>query len=277
MIGKAKRDAGLPGERFTFEVSLGSDSVANEIRWAGGGDPATGTGRRFSTVFPSGGTYAVTADRGGDTVRLEVTVCPIDEWLTGARLFYGPSIDFSAVRIGASRLVLGPSGTAWTCNDVIRFKRARRPEELPSESTLIHELGHVWEHQTGQAQLLKGVIEQIGRRFGRDPYDFGGPDGLRRATRLTSFSKEGQAQILTELWKSKHAYPTDRKGVPFSTAGYVQDLERLVVGAGIGTNQMARRGPLSVLDAGIGRIVNRVMGRGGWASGDTAAGRARPQ
>ena len=145
-----------------------------------------------------------------------------------------------------------------------RFKRAKAAKDLPSESTLIHELGHVWEHQTGQAQLLRGIIEQIGRRFGRDPYDYGGPEGLRRATALTSFTKEGQAQILTELWKSKHGQQTsDRKGVPFSTPGYVEDLERLVTGAGIGTDQVVRRGPFSVLDASIARIVNLVMGRVG--------------
>jgi hypothetical protein len=263
MIGRAKRDAGLPGERFTFEATPDADPSENEVRWVCGGDPASGAGRTFSTVFRSGGTHTVTATSGGDEVRFEVTISPIDEWLTRARLFYGPSIDFSAVRIGASRLVLGPPGTAWTCNDVIRFKRPRGPADLPSESTLIHELGHVWEHQTGQAQLLRGVIEQIGRRFGRDPYDFGGPEGLRRATALTSFSKEGQAQILTELWKSKHAQQTDRKGVPFSTEGYVEDLERLVAGAGVGTNRVVRRGVFSVLDASIGRVVNRVMGHVG--------------
>ena len=275
MIGRAKRDAGLPGERFTFEVAPGTGRAATQITWTGGGDPATGTGRRFSTVFRSGGTYRVTASSGEDEVRFEVIVCPIDQWLTRARPFYGPSVDFSRVRIGASRLVLGRSGTAWTCNNVIRFKRARRPEELPSESTLIHELGHVWEHQTGQAQLLRGVIEQIGRRFGRDPYDFGGPEGLRGASSLTSFTKEGQAQILTELWKSKHAYPTDRKGVPFSTAGYVQDLERLVVEAGVGMSQVVRRSPFGMLDAAIGRVVNRVMGRVRWRD-DTAAEPDRP-
>ncbi len=260
MIGKAKRDAGLPGERFTFEVIADADASEDEVRWVCRGDPATGAGRAFSTVFRSGGTHTVTATSGQDEVRFEVTISPIDEWLTRARLFYGPSIDFSAVRIGASRLVLGPPGTAWTCNDVIRFKRARAPQDLPSESTLIHELGHVWEHQTGQAQFLKGALEQIARRFGSDPYDFGGPEGLRRANALTSFSKEGQAQILTELWKSKHSQQMDRKGVPFSTEGYVEDLERLVDGAGIGTNRMVQRGILSVIDASIGRIVNRVMG-----------------
>ena len=274
MIGKAKRDAGLPGERFTFEVAPGTDRAASRIRWTGGGDPSTGAGRRFSTVFRSGGTYRVTARSGEDEVRLEVIVCPIDQWLARARTFYGPSVDFSRVRIGASRLVLGRSGTAWTCNDVIRFKRARRPEELPSESTLIHELGHVWEHQTGQAQLLRGVIEQIGRRFGRDPYDFGGPEGLRGASSLTSFTKEGQAQILTELWKSKHAYPSDRKGILFSTPGYVEDLERLVAGARIGTDRVVRRGLFGFLDAAIGRVVNRVMGQVRWRD-DTAAGPAQ--
>ena len=88
-----------------------------------------------------------------------------------AGMFYGPAIDFTRVKVGSSRLVMGPPGTAWTCNDVIRSS-APGAEELPHEATSIHELGHVWEHQTGQAQLLRGVIEQIGRRLGRDPYDF---------------------------------------------------------------------------------------------------------
>jgi hypothetical protein len=261
MIGKAKREAGLVGERFTFEA-IPAFGPSEKVRWDGGGDPATGIGRTFSTVFSSGGTHTVTANSGEDEVRFEVTVCPIDEWLTRAQHFYGPSVDFSRVIVGASRLVLGPSGTAWTCNNVIRFKRAKGPADLPSESTLIHELGHVWEHQTGQAQLIRGVIEQIGMRFGRDPYDFGGPVGLRRAIALTSFTKEGQAQILTELWKSKNGQlKTDRKGVPFSTPGYVDDLERLVTGAGIGSNRVIRRGVFSVLDASLARVVNLVMGR----------------
>ena len=259
MIGKAKRAAGLPGERFTFEVTV-PDRAPHEVTWSGGGDPATGEGWTFSTVFPSGGTYTVTAQCGADRERFEVTLIPIDEWLARARDFYGPSVDFSRVRVGASRLVLGPAGTAWTCNNVIRFKRSRTREDLPSESTLIHELGHVWEHQTGQTQLLRGVIEQIGRRFGRDPYDYGGPDGLRDASSLTSFTKESQAQILTELWRSQHGSTADRKGVSFSTPGYVDDLERLVAAARIGTEQVVRRGPYAFLDAAIATVVNGVLG-----------------
>jgi hypothetical protein len=219
-----------------------------DIEWSGGVDPSTDTGRRFTTSFRTGGAYTVTARCGSASVDFDVAICPLDVWLTEARAFYGPSIDFSVVRISTSWAVLGPSGTGWTCNDVVRFKRARRAADLPRQSTLIHELGHVWEHQTGQVQLLGGLIEQVGRRFGRDPYDYGGPDGVARAQRLTAFAKEAQAQILSEYWKATHGYERDRKGIPFVTPGYVENLRRLVSGAGIGTAASGRRGLGSVLD-----------------------------
>jgi hypothetical protein len=257
----ADRVAGFPGERFRFKVAREPGASDRVAEWTGGGTPATGTGRRFETVFTGGGRFIVTARDGEDQADVTVTISPVDRWISRAGTFYGPAIDFTRVKVGSSRLVMGPSGTAWTCNDVIRFKRPRRAEELPHEPTLIHELGHVWEHQTGQAQLLRGVLEQIGRRLGRDPYDFGGPDGVRRARSLTSFTKEGQAQILTELWKSKHGYPSDRKGVLLSTPGYVEDLERLAVDAGIGTQQVVRRGLWSAIDRVVASIVNRLAGR----------------
>ncbi|MGH2572163.1 MAG: hypothetical protein ACRDGU_01515 [Actinomycetota bacterium] len=203
----------------------------------------------------------MTARCGEARTEFRVSICRIDEWLVRARSFFGPSIDFSKVKTQVSRLVLGPSGTAWTCNDVIRFKRPRRTDDLPKEATLIHELGHVWEHQSGQAQLLRGLVEQIGRLLGRDPYDFGGPDGVKRARTLTGFNKESQAQIIAEYWKSKNGYESDRKRVPFSTPGYVGDLQRLVEGAGIGTEATARRTAGGMIDAAIARLVNAVVDR----------------
>lgn len=83
---------------------------------------------------------------------------------------------------------------------------------------------------------------------------------MKNSTALTSFSKESQAQIVTEYWKAKHGYQADTKGVPFTTAGYIEDLERLVVGAGIGTRPPTRRGPVGAVDAAIGRIVNGLVG-----------------
>jgi hypothetical protein len=259
MHGRAEREAGLPGEPFAFEIAHRPTGSGSEIEWSGGGEPAVGTGRRFATVFLSGGSYTITARSDDDTCQFPVTVCPVDTWLDGARAFFGPSIDFTNVRVRESRVVFGPAGTGWTCNTVIRFKRARRPEDLPHESTLIHELGHVWEHQTGQAQLLKGLVEQIGKLRGRDPYDFGGFEGVKRATLLTSFSKESQAQILMEYWKSQHGYESDSRGVPFSTPGYVDDLRRLVQAAGIGSVSKRRRGVVGRIDSGAARLVNAFL------------------
>src|SRR6266545_4093097 len=201
--GKAKREAGFPGDSFTFEASPPQE-YEGETEWSGGGEPAAGSGPRFTTVFGSG-------------------------------------------------------GTGWTCNTVIRFKRARRAGDLPDEPTLIHELGHVWEHQTGQAQVLKGLVEQTGKLLGHDPYDFGGAEGVKRAMRLTDFSKESQAQILMEYWMSQHGFDSDSNGVSFSTPGYVEDLRRLVQAAGIGSLSRRRRTFAGVIDSGVGRVVNALL------------------
>jgi hypothetical protein len=194
--------------------------------------------------------------RGSDHFEFQVTV---GAWLSRATSFYGPSIDFSNVTVKISRLVFGSAGMAWTCNNVIRFKQPNRAQDLPVEATFIHELGHVWEHQTGQAQVLKGIVEQIGARLGHDPYDFGGPDGVHHARALTDFGKESQAQIIMELWKSEHGYERDSKNVAFSTAGYVEDLRRLVGGAGIGTRSTARRTFAGTIDTGVARALNGLV------------------
>jgi hypothetical protein len=197
--------------------------------------------------------------RRRDPFEFRLSAEDLNAWLSRAASFYGPSIDFSKVTVKTSRLVVGSAGTAWTCNNVIRFKRATRRQDLAAEATLIHELGHVWEHQTGQAQLLRGIVEQIGARLGHDPYDFGGPSGVHTAGALTDFSQESQAQIIMELWKSEHGYERDAKNVPFSTRGYVEDLRRLVEGAGIGTRSSARRTVAGTIDAGVARVLNGLV------------------
>ena len=252
----AKRTAFFPRERVRLEA------VADDpdgIRWSVGGMSASGTGTRFRARFTHGGTYSIEARSNGEVARIEITVCPVDEWLRQAADFFGPSLDLDRVRVTASPWVIGPPGTGWTCNTVVRFKRPIRAADLPSEATLIHELAHVWEHRAGQAQILVGVLEQVRRRFGHDPYDFGGPAGLRDAKSLARFSKEGQAQILTELWRADHGHATDRKDVPFSTPGYVEDLRRLVRGAGIGTSDPVRHTVAGVLDRGMATVVNAVL------------------
>ncbi len=256
----AARRAAFPGESIELEATPPAGTSEADIRWAGGGDPAAGAGRRFVTAFASGGVHAVTASCGDTAVSLDVTVAPIDEWLTRARIFYGPSIDFAPVSVRSSRAVAGPPSTAWTCNNVIRFKRPSESADLPYESTLIHELAHVWESQHGEAQLLAGVAEQVGRWFGRDPYDYGGPMGVHATRRLEDLRKESQARVVTELWRSAHGHATDDHGVPFATPGYLPDLRRLVEDAGIGRVSGARRTTPGAVDRVLARLVNAVLG-----------------
>jgi hypothetical protein len=258
--GKAKRNVGFPGDRMVFEVSVVPGGSGEDVHWSGGGDPPAGTGAAFATLFRRGGNYAVTARYNDSSLHFTATICPIDEWITRAGAFYGASLDLSRLRVKGSRVVFGPAGVGWTCNSVIRFRRPRRAEDLPSESTLIHELGHVWEHQSGRAQLLRGLFEQTGRLLGRDPYDFGGPERLSSAAKLTEFSMESQAEILMEYWKSQNGYSADSRGIPFSTPGYLTDLRRLVEEAGIGSRVPARRRTVaSTVDSLVARLVNTIL------------------
>ncbi len=255
---EAKRLAAFPGERLEFRVLPPRGVPATAVEWSGGGTPGGGTGTVFRTSFDSPGDHMLLARCGATSAEFHVTICPITEWMTRAREFFGPALDFTSITVKTSRVVLGDPGTGFTCNQVIRFKLPHRAEDLPQESTLIHELGHVWEHQGGQAQLLRGLVEQIGRRLGRDPYDYGGPEGVREADSLTSFRTESQAQIIQELWKAEHGSQSDSKGVLFATPGYVDDLRGLVAGAGIGSAAPRGRTFASTVDGFAARIVNAV-------------------
>jgi hypothetical protein len=262
MRAEAERLASLPGERLEFRAWPEPGLQAEDIEWSGGGSPAGARGRAFRTSFDRAGSHTVRARCGEASAEFVVSVCPIAEWLEEAKGSFGPSIDFTGVRVKTSRLVLGGRGTGFTCNRVIRFKRPRREGDLPSPSTLVHELGHVWQHQDGRAQLLRGFVEQVGKRLGRDPYDFGGPEGVAGATDLRTFKLESQAQIIQELWKARHGEAEDKRGNAFTT-DYVEDLQRLVDGAGIGTSAPRGKTLASRIDGVVARIVNVVVDLGG--------------
>jgi hypothetical protein len=259
MRTKPHREAAFPGELIALAVTPDPGCSKEDIRWAGEGDPARGVGPRFETAFARGGSHTVVATCGTDVLEFRVIVCPIERWLEDAAEFFGPSLDLSRVRVKASRFVLGPPGTGWTCNTVVRFKHPRSEEDLPSQSTFIHELAHVWQHQSGQAQLLKGLVEQVGRILGRDPYDFGGPEGARAARALPGLRKEAQAEIVRELWRERHGFDADRRGRPFSTPRYREDLTRLVEEAGIGRGPGGRRTIGRTVDSWLARLVNAAL------------------
>ncbi len=188
---------------------------------------------------------------------------PLPEQLKTARQYYGASVDFSQVTVKPSAVFLGKGvGMAWACNNVVRFKKTADGSHGLYTSTLIHELGHVWEHQSGQLQLITGIVEQVARSlsFGRyDPYDYGAAAGLKRVQRFQQLSKESQAQVLEEYWKATHGHRLDRLRRPF-TPEYLAEMERLIQGAGIGkVAPRSPRSPLWLIDCGLALVVNAIV------------------
>lgn len=188
-------------------------------------------------------------------------MCPLQEWLEHAADFFGPTLDLGRVKVIASRWVLGSRRSEWTCNTVVRFRRPIRVEDLPSEATLIHELGHVWKHRAGQAQLLFGLLEQIRRRLGRDPYDFGGPVVCGKRTRSRTSRKKVRHRSSRSSGRPNTGTEPIAQGVAFTTTGYLDDLRRLVRGAGIGTADPARHTFAGMVDSSVARLVNLVLAR----------------
>ncbi len=103
-------------------------------------------------------------------------------------------------------------------------------------------------------EQLKGAII---RTF--DPYNYGGVLGVATLHKLSSFLTEGQAQIITEYWKSQHGFTHDRLQNPFSQ-DYVQNLARLIEGAGIGLPVPGRATLASRIDTVATKLVNGVLG-----------------
>ena len=183
-----------------------------------------------------------------------------DEQLSQLKGFFGPSVDFSKVKIKESPFVSG--NRPWACGNVIRVKRAAGGQTLAVDTAdLIHECGHVWQHQNGQLVFLGALGEQlragIMRKF--DPYNFGGPAGVAALRKLSSIFTESQAQIITEYWKSQHGFAQDRLQTPFSQ-DYVQNLFRLIQGAKIGLAVPRGATIASRLDSVVAQLVNWVLG-----------------
>ena len=76
---------------------------------------------------------------------------------------------------------------------------------------------------------------------------------------MSDFKKEGQAEIIRDYWLSLHEFPSDVRGVPFTTPGYVDDLRRLVQGAGIGTTAPHGGSAAAAVDGVVAKVVNAVV------------------
>ncbi len=176
------------------------------------------------------------------------------------REFFGPSIDYGKVVIKQSPFIL--ANRPWTCGNVIRVRQGPRNQTIAVDTAdLIHEFGHVWQHQAGKMVLLSALFHQlissVIHKF--DPYDYGGASGIKDRIGLSDLSTESQAEIIAECWKAKNGYATDRLHTPFSEE-YISDLVRLVNGAQIGSAIPKRFNLPSFIDSAAALVVNSILG-----------------
>lgn len=150
---------------------------------------------------------AISFSQGGDAripAALHARFPALSRHLAAAVAWYGGRIDWTRVRI-----VFGANPTrASLCLRNVIFIGDGIGE--PGARHLVHELGHVWQAQTGQWQVTLGAVDQLRNLF-TNVYDYGGRSVLedvaagRRA--LLSFNREQQAELLADLFVTGRSPP----------------------------------------------------------------------
>ena len=130
--------------------------------------------------------------------RARANECDLAAKLDEAAAFYGPSIDFSEVRV----LVGDPlMDSSFVFHD--RVKIGKKGDPCPSTRTLVHEFAHVWQHQHGQWQASLGLVDQV-RNHWIDAYALE-PRRVIRAARdgrsIDFFIRERQAELFATAWE----------------------------------------------------------------------------
>jgi hypothetical protein len=196
----------------------------DDVRWEIQGPaatPARATGPSVKVAFAAPGSYLVTARCGGDVRTTEIAVCDFAGVIGEAAAYYGSSIDFTQVTIEHGPTV---SGASWVAHNKVNISEGilGASHGCPPPEHYVHELGHVWEHQHGMMQLLRGLMDQVEHQLVGDVYDFGGHDGVRQAlkdaTGLDGFNLEQIAEIFAEDFAMK------RRGID---SDYARDLSTL--------------------------------------------------
>ena len=130
---------------------------------------------------------------------------PVDRGLTPeeiaiARSVFGNELDTSKIKLTDDSL-FPPNAVAFPNN--IRFPRGELSgsADLRYRGWLVHELTHIWQYQRGHSVPQLALDATVG------DYDFGGEDGLRKATaegkRFGDFNFEEQGDILREYYRKR--------------------------------------------------------------------------
>ena len=143
-----------------------------------------------------------------------------------ARSVFGDALALDRVRVNNRPYLPGQGrGVAMAPNGHLWF----RPEDhladfsgaVGTAAWLVHELTHVWQHQTGRSVRLRGLVEQTTRLFGVDPYSYGPLDPARA---FASYKNEQQAAIVEDYFRLRQGQaprngtgelPAYQRSIPF--------------------------------------------------------------
>ena len=158
----------------------------------------------WSVVAPSvaaGAIYAAALTLWGYIARRSIEpdwrgLTPAETVLAGS--MFGAAIRYPAVRLHARgftpfqprRMAVSPNGHMYFCARDCQADFTSTPD---SAAWLIHELTHVWQHQTGVPVLRRGLFER--------EYRYGAVDPKRR---LPSYGIEQQAAIVEDYFRLTH-------------------------------------------------------------------------
>jgi len=137
------------------------------------------------------------------------------------RKVYGDTIDYSKVRIKAGSVgVFGLTGRAFTHGDTIFIPKESLNADgsIPME-TLVHEMGHVWQHQNGGTDYMSEAL--TAQWFG-DAYDW--KKGLDQGKSFSQLDPEQQAELLSEAYAAGY-FDNPSAGYHVGGKDYTKQLE----------------------------------------------------
>jgi hypothetical protein len=166
----------------------------------GGAFEAWGSGLVKVALQTPADAFLMTAGRSISAIQTLVGLEPPGRDLTAAeitalRQVYGDSIDYSKVRIkeGSSGL-FSLTGRAFTHGDTIYVPN----DNLPlTNDLLVHEMGHVWQHQNGGTDYMSEAL--WAQNFG-DGYDF--EKGINEGKPWSELNPEQQSELLQTAYRS---------------------------------------------------------------------------
>jgi hypothetical protein len=212
LLGILDRGASVVTQSPDRLKQLGSDSV----------DLLTSLGKLdLKGAAAAGGRIAVdavdlaglpeVAETAADIIKFNTRTLT-DQQIQVAKSVFGDSINYDLVRIDESARSVVAAREIDGANDnrpFTTFHTINTWGPLDNESTLIHELTHVWQYEQDGAIYITEALQAQHSDVG---YGYGGVDGLEKQLAnggsLTSFNREQQGNVLEEYYEMRTAGTT---------------------------------------------------------------------